>query len=264
VLLPLNYFMELGFFLLAGLLYWSTIFKKTERDWFLLTMFSVGLFLTTFLHSTAAYNDSWYRSIVASQLPLLLWATQIILKLHDGALASVIPKSQVHLLYALLVIGFCGVLYDLYLMRFANELGVREYLNLSNGRRNYAVRNLYERLNGLIRRSAVIQANPDSVLEAYSGSYGRNQTIAFDRHFGVLMGIDHDLFDPVEKEIAGIFSSKDLSQVKKTVAKYAIDVLIVKDLDPIWSKKDAWCNIVPAYSETLCAKAFIFNDATRL
>src|SRR5277367_540062 len=179
--LPLNYGMEFGLFALAAYFYWRTREKISHRDWFLLTLFGASLLIGTFLRSAVRNNDLGDRSISVAQLTLLLWSARLLWEHLKGKLVRPLTERQIKLLYAMLFLGFSGVVYDLYMLRFADVIGMQRARDagVENGKRNFYARDMYEELDRLLSRDATIQQNPIHTLEPYDGSYGRRQVVLF-------------------------------------------------------------------------------------
>jgi hypothetical protein len=264
--LPLNYGIEFGFFALGAYLYWRTRERFSRRDWFMLSLFGASLLIATFLRSAIRNNDLGYRSISVAQLAIMLWSARVLWEQVTKGAIRPLTQIQTRLLYAALVIGFSGVVYDLYLLRFADQMGMRRAYDagVENGQRNYYARDMYEHLNKLLSKGAIVQHNPIHTLEPYDGSYGTRQAVLFDRHYGTLMGISPEMYGPVEQDIAKMFSSDSFAEVQNCATKYNIDALIVKDNDPIWTDPASWVNGRQADYQNKSARLYILNPSKRL
>jgi hypothetical protein len=264
--LPLNYCMEFGFFAVGAYLYFRTREKISQRDWFLLTLFGASLLIGTFLRSAVRNNDLGIRSIAVAQLAMLLWSARLLWQHLTGRLIRPLAQRQIKLLYVMLVLGFAGVVYDLYILRVADQIGMRRAYDagVEDGKRNFYARDLYEHLDKVLTRDANVQQNPIHTLEAYDGSYGRRQVILFDRHYGTLMGVSPEMYAPVEQDIAKIFSTDELADVKACATKYNIDALIVKENDPIWNNPASWMSQIKPSYQNEGARLYILNPSKRL
>jgi len=263
--LPLNYAMEFGFFALGAIIYWRTRKERSQRDWFVLTLFAASLTIATFFRSAIRNNDLGIRGVSIAQLSMLLWSARLLHEQFAGHLVTPLRQVQKNLLYASLFVGFSGVVYDLYVLRSADQLGMRRAYDagVENGERNYGARELYAQVDNFLVPDAIIQHNPVHTLEPYDGCYGTRQAVLFDRHYGTLMGISQEIYAPVEDDIAKMFSSDTFDQVKATADKYKIDALVVKDDDPIWQDKSSWLSQAHPDWENKTARLYILNSAKR-
>jgi hypothetical protein len=264
--LPLNYGMEFGFFAMGAYLYWRTREKPSPRDWFLLTLFGASLLIATFLRSAVRNNDLGIRGVSVAQLAMLLWSARLLWEHLRGKLIRPLTQRQTKLLYAMLIIGFSGVVYDLYMLRVTDQIGMRRAYDagVQDGERNFYARDVYEHLDRLLTRDANIQANPIHTLEPYDGCYGRRQVILFDRHYGTLMGISPEMYAPVENDIAKLFTTDDFAEVKACATKYNIDALVVKENDPIWNDPASWMSQTRPDYQNKGARLYILNQSKRL
>jgi hypothetical protein len=263
--LPLNYGMEFGFFALGTYLYFRTRDKFSSQDWFLLTLFAASLLIATFLRSAVRNNDLGIRSVSVAQLAMLLWSARLVWEHFTQKLARPMSRRQINLLGALLVTGVAGVLYDLLILRFAQQIGMRRAYDagVQDGTRNFYARDMYEKLDKMLKRDSKIQHNPIETLEPYDGSYGRRQVVLFDRHYGTLMGISPEMYGPVEADIGKIFSAGSPEEVEAIAGKYGIDALIVKENDPVWKDPNSWVYKKTPDYQNKAARLYILNPAKR-
>src|SRR5205085_1358213 len=83
LLLPLNYFMELGFFFLIGLFQWRRMLASRNffghRELCGFMMAATSVILCTFLRSgVIAINDLGTRGFLVAQFVLLIWGTEFL------------------------------------------------------------------------------------------------------------------------------------------------------------------------------------------
>src|SRR5438309_12096557 len=78
LLLPMNYFLELGFFFVAGIAYLYNLVKRrapSRAELALVLLAAVSIFLCTFFRSgVITNNDLGWRGFLPAQFALLLWA----------------------------------------------------------------------------------------------------------------------------------------------------------------------------------------------
>ncbi len=82
MLLPVNYFLEFGFFFAAGWLTWKEFRVKkraaTRQELAAFTMAGVSLAVCTLLKSgVIANNDLGWRGFLIAQFMLLIWAVDL-------------------------------------------------------------------------------------------------------------------------------------------------------------------------------------------
>ncbi|MBI2758420.1 MAG: hypothetical protein HYX49_07050 [Chloroflexi bacterium] len=256
--LPLNYLMELGFFLVIGL-YWIQHRKKEGQsnnpfqnaEIILLLIIST---IMSFVYSTIIQiNDLGIRAWLPAQFILLVWTTDVIQDWLGNKLPGISTifhaiGQQVSIgkaLQFLLIIGFLTtaleafstrmwpMLVDWNIAGFPNDLSPDTNL----GRRSYDARLAYEFINNNIPASAITQNNPNSVLDRASGLYGTNQMAISDR---TAYGIPADTFKLYKSAVAEIFERESAwIKIDQSCKQYYIDILIVNDLDPLWKKLPA-------------------------
>jgi hypothetical protein len=260
IALPLNYFMELGFFAVAGIMYWSWRVRRPEalrrQELALLTLTLTAAVIATFLRSNIANNDLGWRSAMFVQLALLIWAVDVVDRLFGRRMASEqrgdMPfKTRRTILLISAVIGILPVWYDMMMMKLYPMLGdlhvpvvrAHGFLDEQNlGRRYYDVREAYEWMNRQLPASAVLQHNPDVFMDLPSGLYGNRQVAAAGHYYGPIFGISESVYRPVSQAISAVFTSDTAERrsVSEVCRRFGIAAFIVKDTDPIWSMRDSW------------------------
>lgn len=253
--LPLNYLMELGFFLVVGL-YWIQHRKKEGRknnpfqnaEVILLLIVSI---IMSFVYSTIIQiNDLGIRAWLPGQFVLLIWTTDVIQgwlgNKHPGISTIFHAIGQQtgigKALQFLLIIGFLTTVLEAFSTRmwpmlvdwniagFPNDLSPDTNL----GRRSYDARMAYGFINNNLPASAITQNNPNSILDRASGLYGTSQMVISDR---TAYGIPSDTYKLYKSAIAEIFERESAwIEIDQSCKKYYIDILIINDLDPLWKK----------------------------
>jgi len=259
VSLPLNYFLEFGFFALAAMVYWRRRWKiRTPLDRneiALVTLAAVALFIGSFLRSNIVNNDLGYRSILFVQFVVLIWSSDVLQALLARMKGQSIdmPISRVMAILLLLsaAIGTLPLVYEAAIMKLyamAGDLNlparrVFPFLNEANlGRRYYDFREAYHWIHRHLPESAILQHNPDLYMDVPSGLYGNRQVVASDRYYGPQFGIRQDMFEPIFSAIAPIFTSNAVNRadVSRLCRRFGIAALVVKDTDPIWNHPESW------------------------
>jgi hypothetical protein len=111
LVLPLNYFLELGFFFGAGILWWQrrrrTGKSFSQNELAVALLVAVSVVICTFVRSSViGNNDLGWRGFLLAQFGLLLWSVDVLLDR---------PRHRV--LSALLVLGAAGTFYDACILR---------------------------------------------------------------------------------------------------------------------------------------------------
>ncbi len=247
LLLPLNYFLELGFFLVVGI-----IFLKTKRVWSrwdlaACAMAGSSVAVCTFLRSgVIGNNDLGARGFLPAQFVLLLWAASLWGK------PELLGRTVRPLLVFLLVAGVAGTVYQLCLLRvypvrteFAPD---PDYPYLATdrqfGRRTYAARQVYEQLRKTLPAAAVMEHNPDLELGYVPfGLYADRQMAAESFDCGTVMGGDVSVCEHMRPLVVTLFNRVTAlppPQVDAVCRQFGIDVLVARDTDPVWADPRSW------------------------
>jgi hypothetical protein len=223
LVLPLNYFLELGFF--AACVFVGYRRKLARHEWMLLLMAFTSIVICTFVKSGATpNNDLGWRGFLVAQFALLI--------LSAGYLEAVRPTR---LLKTLLVIGLLGTGYDLLLTRFfpmlsdAGEVPKLKWLALDQklGERTEGNREAYEWLHNHSSQTAVLGQNPNvDVVDIFYGLYADRKTVAGDRNCTIGFG-------GTVAECAKVRAL--LASPGEACRQVPIDFYIVKDTDPAWN-----------------------------
>jgi hypothetical protein len=259
--LPFNYFLELGFFFIASYLFWRGRKPKDGDEKLLLVVFWVSLAAGSFIRSTVFNNDFGWRSTLPAQFAVLLWSAFYVNKVFSQRQTVGKPLMPITklVLISSFVIGLGGSIYDLVMLRIAHIIGMRECVGVNDGARNYALRQIYEKISLSLPESAVIQHNPEVVIDAYSGNYSNRQFAFADYAYGTLMGTDEDAYNSGSKEVGKIFTNASMEEMNLIRKKYGITALVVKRSDPIWSDKEGWQTKLKPYFENSAGAIYRFD-----
>lgn len=255
--LPINYALELGFFLAVGVIrLWQLARGRVEMDnkelaaWTLvLTSFLIGTFLRS---STISSNDLGWRCFLPAQMILLLWGATMI---HDWWLyrSSVAPQSAPHswvraTLTTLLILGILGTSYEVFILRMFPVLSDRGVLTGASwvrrdqqfGKRAYGLRSAYEVLDAHLPSSGVLQSNPFTKDPILHMLYSVHDSAAANEGCETDFGGDPALCAERLPKIAGLFEFSDDSYLDSTCQEYGIDAIVVEDSDPVWQVPSSW------------------------
>ena len=249
--LPLNYFLEFGFFFVVGIRQWKKIRAQgsfSDEDACLVAMVATSLIICTFLRSdTLSTNDLGWRGIIVAQFVLLIWGAEL---WDDGLFPA--RKTLFSAVGAMLALGAATTAYDLTMLRIypilLDDLPIPRYAWLAPdrylGERTYALRQVYERLHGELPKHALVQHNPDAYPgDMFYGLYADRQTAVETLGCGAVFGGSAALCPGTLAPIVQLFAQSgnlDSAQVDEVCRKLSIDALVVKDTDSVWKDKASW------------------------
>ena len=257
LLLPVNYFFELGFFFIIALL-WLRQRRKadfSQDNPYLLAetlLLATVAILLSFVKSTIlVINDLGMRGWLLGQFILIVWAVDILnglpntqILLTPTVFRSLSNSKRINdLLGILLIVGimtttleatstrFWTMLVDTGLVGVPNELSPDMHL----GQRTYDARLTYEYIRDHTPQDIIIQNNPITVLDRPSGLYGTRQMVIADR---TAYGVPKEVFKEISTSIGHIFqlkNAKNWISIDTICNQYSIQVIVIKDTDPLWS-----------------------------
>lgn len=263
VLLPLNYFLEFGFFFVVGCLEVRRIWRcglRDEAEWAAVALSTASLFICTFMKSTViSNNDLGWISALLVQYILLLCAAEMwnegILGIGRCSLSQSTNylRTAPRLITAILVLGVMGSCYELCLQRTYpiltdwSNVHMFAWLSLDHqlGRRTFELRYAYEEMDRILPASAVVQASPapdagDIPAELYSG----RQMVADVEDCGTVFGGSKQFCDDVIlPRIKPLFDDRQpltAGYISDTCRQFSITALLFKDTDPVWKDQSSW------------------------
>jgi len=254
LVLPINYFLELGFFLAAGWLWWAKFGRagwKNNRFYLAeLFLLLVTIPLVTFLRSSVLENDFGWRGWLFGQFVLLVWGAEVLLALREswgsirGQMLGVSwnARNSRRLLVPLLILGAVTTLFDLGLLRFwpilidnnITAFPVEISPDAHLGERTYAARQAYDFIRDKTSSDWIVQYNPIRKLDHPAGLYGSRQMVIADMS---IYGVAPDTVNEYREEIGALFGPESASGWKNIdllCRKYGIDLLIINDTDNLW------------------------------
>jgi hypothetical protein len=255
-LLPLNYFLELGFFFLVGVLRMLSIrrgeismTRNEETGWMIVaTSFFVGTFLRS---TTIGSNDLGWRCFIPAQLILLLWGALLIDDWWSTRGPAFIKGWVGGIVAVLLVLGAIGTIYQLAMLRaypiLLDKGKVAELPWLDEdrqlGERTYALRSAYDQLSTILPREAVVQYNPITPAYVPHQIYSGHAAAAGGSTCAAAFGGDFSECKSRVQSIEPLFegkSSVDSAYLDDICQEYGINTILVDDTDPIWKDRDSW------------------------
>jgi hypothetical protein len=270
LLLPLNYALEFGFFLLIAIIKLMQLRRArqwTDYDLACLAIAGPSLLLCTFLRSgVISHNDFGWRGLLIAQFVLLLWGAEIVHALwFERARPSAFRRWRPAL--ALCMIAGCGAsVYAVAINRLYFPLAdagiVPPYYSPDReiGKRTAAMRAMYERLRTILDQKAVMQVNPDRPEGDFCFQlYARRQLAAAGLNCGTEFGGDPDACADARPALISMFqrdSGLTRIDVEGICRKLGIDALVVADTDPVWKQANSWVWQAEAVVENRYGRAF--------
>jgi len=165
---------------------------------------------------------------------------------------ELITGSMRGLLMFLLGAGVAGGVYEVGLLRIypvrTEAAPDADYPYLATdhefGRRTYAARQVYEQLRRTLPEGAVLQHNPDLELGSVPyGLYADRQMAAESTDCGTVLGGDAKVCEGMHPLVSALFhppAGKAQPEVDAVCRQFGINVLVVRDNDPVWADRQSW------------------------
>jgi len=243
-MLPLNYFLELGIFFVAGHMFWVRFRARrnpaTPAELAGLLMLATSILICTFVRSTAINNnDLGWRGFLPAQFMLLLWAANL---LSERAARTLFTSL-------LILLGVAGVAYDLAILRFYPLLAdfgkvpriawIGDDNNV--GLRTRSNREAYEWVRARTPETSVIQQNPEPVYQdTFFGAYGDRQTLAVGYACGSTFGGDPRECQSAMAVLTPLFEGGGTQTLASACQSLPMDFVIAKDTDKAWHEQSSW------------------------
>jgi hypothetical protein len=270
LLLPLNYFLELGLFSMVGIVMFKRLRRKEQlqlADLSASTIAVTSVLICTFLRSSViTNNDLGWRGLLVAQFILLIWAAEL---WDEGFFTT---HARTGLIAAFLLFGVAGTAYEITMVRFytliSDDFAVpRDAWFPADhhlGERTYAMRALYQELQQKLPPQAVLQHNPNQVLgDVFHGLYADRQTAVETPGCGVVFGGDLSLCNAVMPSISNIFEKPeglDWPRVEGLCRDLSINAMVVKDTDKVWADQHSWVWKEQPLAANQHARAFLCGN----
>jgi hypothetical protein len=210
-----------------------------------MAMAGSSLLLCTFVRSTTINsNDLGWRGMLLAQFVLLVWATEwLVTRRFRGGLADALLTLGV-------VLGLAGTAYEAFMQRAYPVLGdagrvtALEFLSSDRqlGKRTYALRQVYERLQSVLPEDAVVQHNPNRDLDdVFSELYSERQVAATARGCDLPFGGTPAACAKVVGRVGPLFDRVTRWEDAQAVCReFGISALVFRDTDPAWRMPEHW------------------------
>lgn len=263
VLLAPGYVLELGFYLIALLVFVVPAWRKraplSASHRTLVFLCLVTLPLISFLRSAVlTSNDFGWRAALLLQFPLLLLGAQAVdaWTRRDGVTTLDSPSWVRQLAFLAIILGLIGTEGQVLTLRFGLPLMERHMLAVHDaGAEKLSYLPLislegYRELDRRIPMSAVVQYNPaktnmflaamdqmyvDHQLAISGDSNGCGSTLGGDPRGCPIMS---DALDPLYREAGA-------AQARHVCRELGIQVLIARVYDPVWTDRGSWVWTLP-------------------
>lgn len=262
-LLPVNYGIELGFFLVGAVLYWRyrrLLQRSLGPEEVLLTCLGAGSILVcTFLRSAFRWNDLGWRAFLVAQFVLLIWCVPVVQALLDQTNtqgAQLVPRQWRKLLWFCLVIGVAGTVVEMANMRIRSDG--------PTGPSTLAVRDAYIWVDRHTPRNAILLFNPDIDLEYFSSLYGYRQTVCAGRAYGTYFSAGKDSEEVLQRTTEVFGADQGTQEILSVCRRYQVGVIVVLATDPVWKNQSSWVWHVPPSYENEGARVFLRSDIEQL
>jgi hypothetical protein len=255
LVLPLNYFLELGFFAVIGVL----AFRKfrvsgqvSREQWLRIITLAVSVVVCTFVRSNLQNNDLGWRCFMYAQMVLLLWGIDFVV---NGWLTW---RTNIgRLLLITLVLGVMGSAADLLMLRFSSVVAdaFTPRGQIAESVRNYEERQAYRVIDARYPKTLFVQHNPLIELDYYNSLFGLRPVEVADENYAFLYGIDRAWANAYVHRIAQPFLHDMPDGIRGFCAANGIVALDVRDTDPVWQDRNSWVwRLKPIFA----------NDVTRV
>ncbi|HEV2201054.1 MAG TPA: hypothetical protein VGR73_14645 [Bryobacteraceae bacterium] len=263
VLLPLNYTLELGLFLLVGIVQARRYARRRaslgRREWAEIALVALPVLVCTFLRSGVINNnDLGWRGFLIAQFMLVLWSIPYVRvaararEWSNSRATAVNRMLRLRILIALAAgLGFAGTLYGLLIGRAYLPVLQAGWLNrerswfrtpdLKIGQRMLGRRNADEWIRTRVARDAVVLQNP-GIQDVEFGLYANHQMVATGDTCGTVFGGPLEACREVLAVIQPVYEAAPSvpADIDSVCRRYSIRAILVTDADPVWRDPHSW------------------------
>jgi len=285
VCLPLNYLLELGVFLLLGLVYARRFVnsRQPEHVVMLAVVICTSFLIASFVETDLRYHDLTWRSIMLAQFGLLVWSVEVIDAAWEKVLADGRPSSSLvsnmwrgsrRWVSLALALGLLAPVHNALCVRFVPVIAMHDPIDHGGTQRALSSRRLYEQLRATADSSAVIVYNPAPTrLIGYQPGISNNTTAASvnlyvhrqlattpDSRAGSLLGLTEVRAAEMSKRIGPVFAAaSSVDTVGAICSDFGISHVIVTHADSAWHLDESWVHRAEPVLATDFARVFQFH-----
>ena len=240
IFLPVNYFVELGFFFLGGMYYFFYRMKWKQRisrqELYIIVLLSTSVTICTFIKADIKHNDLGWRGFMFTQLILLLYSAPLyvsVFKKGGSKKTGCLTPIMRSVTTIVLVLGVTANIYEMTVLR-THSLG-------PSGEKGIKLREMYDWVEKNTHKEVIIQHNPDEEVEYYHALYGHRQVLLADRTLGKLYGINDYMYEQLYESLYPIFNSNlSTQELVKKARILNLDIIILKKSDSISADSTDW------------------------
>ena len=245
LMLPLNYFLELGVFFAAAVIWWRNR-RRTGKplqkaELAIALMVGTSVVLCTFVRSSViGNNDLGWRGFLIAQFGLLLWTVDVLMERRTAFLTALVALGVLGNVYDVLMLRFFPVMADASLVATAGWMAPDHHF----GERTYAAREAYQWVSRELPPQARLQYNPEVILQdTYAFLYSNRQIVVGNE--GCLSGFGGDPADcpGLLAKLKPYFPKAGQpvpASMEEMCRGLPIDLVVAKDLDDVWAERQSW------------------------
>ncbi len=240
ILLPINYFFELGFFAFAAIIWLKmnkTHLRKNPYYFAEILLLGASFCIGTFIRSTVIdNNDLGWRAWLPGQFVLLIWGVDVLERIFVSPQKkpTISPATKYNLV-VLIALGFSTTVLDIFLLRFADQIA----LGSESGYRIFSARQAYTFIDQTQPKEVIIQYNPHEAINRPSGLYGMRQSVISDR---TAYGVPLDQYEDEVDAVGKIFEMENVqhwASIDALCKVHGINLIVIVETDPLWESLDA-------------------------
>jgi len=277
-LLPVSYFLELGFFFFVGAFRLNSVWRRRlplSGDEIVAWMMVLASFLVgTFLRSTTiGSNDLGWRCFLLAQLMLLVWGA-VLVEEWWASTRPVHSRFALRLAQICIVLGVMGTLYQVTMLRIyplLHDYAKADptlfdwvYPDQKVGERTYALRSVYDQLNDVLPAKAIVQYNPYATSFISHEIYSDHEAAVGSPDCASAFGGNSNTCGQRFKEVVPLFINPTPLQEARLddlCRQYGITALLVDNTDEVWGRRGTWVwTRIPLFSNEY-VRAFACGDS---
>jgi hypothetical protein len=260
--LPLNYLLEFGFFLVAGI--WWFCRERDEarkvQHHLIGGLATISLLLPAIIWSGMEYsNDFGYRGVLPAQFVLLLCGAEFLENYGQNTRHAFPVAPRIWQIAVLtLILGLATNASNILLTRTSignfqqGTVLPGQMLRFNHSPESFRdLRAAYVWLQQNTSSGVIVQENPVTWQLLAEGEYSQRPTVVYGTNPSFMIGVDHTEYLEVLSRIRKIFEFGTSTQESDEIAaSYGIDYLVVQNSDPVWADRKSYVWTRSAVFET--------------